>query len=48
MQERSGKEERADGRGRVAGQHGEGHRGLWETTGDGGKFQVPGAGDDGG
>ena len=47
MQERSGKEETEDGRGRVAGQHGEGLQGLRETTGDGGNFQVPGAGDDG-
>ena len=48
VQERSGKEETSDGGGRVAGQHREGLRGLQETTGDGGKFQVPGAGDDGG
>ena len=48
MQERSGKEETADGGGRVAGQHRERLRGLGETNGDIGNFQVTRAGDDGG
>ena len=48
VQESSGKEETADGGGRVAGQHGEGLGGLQKTTGDGGDFQVHGVSDDGG
>ena len=48
MQERSGKEETADGGGRVVGQHRGGLWDLQENTWDGGDIQVPGAGDDGG
>ena len=48
VQKGRGKEEALDGGGGVEGYHGEGLRGLWETTGDGVDIQIPGTGDDSG
>ena len=48
VQERGGEEETADSVGRAEGQHGEGLQGLREADRDSQKFQVPGAGNDGG
>ena len=48
VQEWGGAEETATGKDRAAGKHGDGLRGLRETTRGGTKFQVPGGNNDGG
>ena len=47
VQEWGGAEETATGGDRAAGKHGDGLRGLWETTRGGTKFQLPGENNDG-